>query len=105
MLWIGDSNKYPHMFLGVLHTVFLNISNYPPNLKVRNHSIQIVLITNFVVIPNAGRKRFDCPSQSYYANNTESVILNLNTSSIFLAYMINQSLITITSELLRFQCL
>ena len=58
----GDSKKYPqHMFLGVLNTVFLKqITNYLPYLKLRNHSIQIVVITNFVVLPNVGIKRFDC---------------------------------------------
>ena len=56
----GDSNKYPqHMFLGVLNTVCLNISNYLPHLKLRNRSIQIVVITNFVVISSVIKKRFD----------------------------------------------
>ena len=59
----GDSNKYPqHMFLGVLNTLFLNISNYLPYLELRNHSIQIVVITNFDVIFKAGIKGFDCTS-------------------------------------------
>ena len=48
------------MFLGVLNTVFLNISNYLPHLELRNRSIQIVVITNFFVILNVGIKRFDC---------------------------------------------
>ena len=48
------------MFLGVLNTVFLNISNYLPHLEPGNRSIQIVVITNFVVISNVGIKRFDC---------------------------------------------
>ena len=48
------------MFLGVLNTVFLNISNYLPHLELRNCSIQIVVIMNFVVISNVGIKRFDC---------------------------------------------
>ena len=57
----GDSNKYPqHMFLGVLNTVFLSISNYLPHLELRNRSIQIVVVTNFVVISNVDIKRFDC---------------------------------------------
>ena len=57
----GDSNKYPqHMFLGVLNTVFLNNSNYLPHLDLRNRSIQIVVVTNFVVILNVGVKMFDC---------------------------------------------
>ena len=48
------------MFLGVLNTVFTNISIYLPHRNVRNRSIQIVVITNFVVISNARIKRFDC---------------------------------------------
>ena len=48
------------MFLGVLNTIFVNISNYLPHLELRNHSIQIVVITNFVVILIVGIKRFDC---------------------------------------------
>ena len=44
----GDSNKYPqHMFLGVLNTVFLNISNCLPHFELRNRSIQTVVIMNF----------------------------------------------------------
>ena len=47
----GDSNKYPqHIFLGILNTLFLNISDYLPHLS--NRSIQIVVITSFVVISN-----------------------------------------------------
>ena len=40
------------MFLGVLNTVFLDISNYLSCLELRNRSIQVVVITNFVVKPN-----------------------------------------------------
>ena len=54
------STKYPqHMFLGVSNTVFLNISNYLPHLELRNRSIQIVALTNFVVVSSVGIKRFD----------------------------------------------
>ena len=57
----GYSNKYPqHMFLGVLNTVFFNISNYLPHLELRNRSIQTVVITNFVFISHVGIKSFDC---------------------------------------------
>ena len=57
----GDSNKYPqHMFLGVLNTVFFNISNYLSHLQLRNRSVQIVIVTNFLVISSVGIKRFDC---------------------------------------------
>ena len=63
----GDSNKYPqHMFLGVLNIVFLNISNYLPHVELRNRSIQIVVVTNFVVISNVGIKRFDCIYKAVY---------------------------------------
>ena len=53
------------MFPGVLNTVFLNISNHLPHLELRNHSIQIVVITNFVVISNVGIKRFNCIGPRY----------------------------------------
>ena len=57
----GDSNKYPqHMFRGVLNTILLNISYYLPHLELRNRSIQIIVVMNFVVISNVGIKRFDC---------------------------------------------
>ena len=63
----GNSNKYPqHMYLGVLNTVFLDISNYLPHLELRNRSIQIVVIKNFVVISNVGIKRFDCTNIRYH---------------------------------------
>ena len=57
----GDSNTYPQiMFLGVSNTLFLNTSKYLPHLALRNRSIQIVDITNFVVLSNLGLKRFNC---------------------------------------------
>ena len=57
----GNSDKYPqHMFLGVLNTIFLSISNYLPHFDLRNHSIQIIVITSFVVISNVGIKRVGC---------------------------------------------
>ena len=49
-----------HMFLGVLNTVFLNISNYLPHLELWNRSIQIVVVMNFAIILNVSIKRFDC---------------------------------------------
>ena len=52
------------MFLGVLNTVFLNISNYLPHLELRNRPIQKVIVTNFVVISNVGIKRFNCINES-----------------------------------------
>ena len=51
----GDSYKYPqHMSLGGLNTMFLNISNFLPHLELRNYSIQIVIIMNFVIVSNVG---------------------------------------------------
>ena len=46
------------MFLEILNAVFINISNYMPHLELRNHSFQIVVITN------VGIKWFDCISAS-----------------------------------------
>ena len=51
------------MFLGVYNTVFLNISYYLAHLKLRSRSFQIVVLTNFAVIPNVGINRFDCSSE------------------------------------------
>ena len=60
----GDSNKYPkHMFLEILNTIFLNIPNYLPHLELRNRSILIVVMTNFVVISNVNIKRVDFISE------------------------------------------
>ena len=59
----GDSNNYlQHMLLGELNTVFLDtcISNYLPHLELKNRSIQIVVVANFVVISSVSIKRFDC---------------------------------------------
>ena len=53
------------MFLGALNTVFLNISNYLTHFELKNRSIQIVVITTFVVISSAGIKRFDCISSGF----------------------------------------
>ena len=50
----------PQIILGVLNTVFLNISNDLSHLELRNRSIQIVVITNFIGISNVGIKRFGC---------------------------------------------
>ena len=45
-----DSNKYPQcMFLGVLNTVFLNISNCLPHLDLRNRSIKNGVTTNLAL--------------------------------------------------------
>ena len=63
----GDSKKYPqHMFLGVLNIEFLNISNYLPQPELRNRSIQIVVVMNFVVISNVGKMRFDCNTNNFF---------------------------------------
>ena len=52
--------------IGVLNTLFLNISNYLPHLEPKNRSIQIVVISNFVVASNVGIKRFDCTCTFHY---------------------------------------
>ena len=65
------------MFLGVLKTVFLSISNYLP-LELRNRSIQIVVVTHFVVISNVGIKRFDCTLKIIWKMCTTQMNLTLN---------------------------
>ena len=56
----GDSNKYPpHMFLGILNTILFNFFNNPFHFELKIRSIQIVVITSFVVISNVCIKRFD----------------------------------------------
>ena len=60
---LGDSNKYPQlniMFLGILNTKLFNFSNNPFILELKIRSIQIVVITSFVIISNVGIKRVDC---------------------------------------------
>ena len=47
------------MFLGLLNTIFLNISNCLPHFELRNRSILTVVITNFVIISNVSIKRAD----------------------------------------------
>ena len=55
------SIKYPqHMFLGLLNTVWLNISNFPFHFDLSIHSIQIFVITSFVIILHVGIKRIGC---------------------------------------------
>ena len=65
----GDSNKYPlHMFLGILNTILFNFSNNPFYHELKVRSIQIVVITSFVVISNVGIKRVVCiSSQKHYS--------------------------------------
>ena len=68
------------MFLGVLNTVFLNISNYLPHLEIRNCSFQNVVLTNFVVISNVGIKRFGCTNITFLTFRENSFdILNFLT--------------------------
>ena len=56
----GDSNKFSqHIFLGLLNTIFLNASINPFH-PLRIRFIQLVAITSFIVISNAGIKRVDC---------------------------------------------
>ena len=66
---INDKKFFPlftQRNIGVLNTVFLNISNYLPHLELRNRSIQIVVIMNFVLISIVSIKRFDCINISTY---------------------------------------
>ena len=56
----ADSYKYSQQLFFVVSYSILYISDYLPHIELRNHSIQIVGITNFVVISNVGIKRFDC---------------------------------------------
>ena len=69
MLWIFVRIASARRFLqisttyvswSIKYNLFLNISNYLPHLELRNRSIQIVVVTNFGVIPNVDIKRFDC---------------------------------------------
>ena len=45
------------MVLGVLNTIFLNISNYLSHLELRVHFIQTANITSFVVLSNVSIKK------------------------------------------------
>ena len=63
------------MFLGVWNIIFLNISIFLPHLELRNHSIQFVVITNFVVISNPGIKRFGCISKLTYCQAAYQMFL------------------------------
>ena len=56
-------------------TLFFNNSNYLLYFEQMNHSIQIVVITNFVVISNVGIKRIDC-TLHYTVTGTSSHILS-----------------------------
>ena len=59
----GDSNKYPrHIFLGILNSILFNFSSTCNSfhLALRFRSIQIVIITSFVVISDVDIKRVDC---------------------------------------------
>ena len=72
----NNNNNFSNMFLGVLNTVFLNISNYLSHLELKNRSIQIVVVTNFVTISNVGIKRFDC--SSYHAGQLYHSFRNIS---------------------------
>ena len=56
----GDSNKYPkHMLLEVLMQYSCIVFHYLSSLEQRFRDIQIVIITNFVVVSNVAIKRAD----------------------------------------------
>ena len=48
------------MFLGILNTIWFHFSNNPFHLELMIRSIQIVVITSFVIIWNVGIKRVGC---------------------------------------------
>ena len=50
------------MFLGIFNTILFNFSNNPFHLELKIRSIQIVVITSFVVISNVGIKKVNCSS-------------------------------------------
>ena len=57
------------MFLGVLNTIFLNISYFLPHLELRNCSILTAVIMNVVVTSNVSIKRADCIIIKHFMNN------------------------------------
>ena len=61
----GNSNKYPkHMLLEVLMQYSCIISHYLSPLKRRFRDIQIVILTNFVIVLSIGIKKVDCITES-----------------------------------------
>ena len=61
-----EHSSYPrHVFLGILNTILSNFFNNPFHLELRIPSIQIVVITSFVVISNVGIKTINCMSILY----------------------------------------
>ena len=57
----NDSSKYPQcMFLGVLNTIFLNISHYLSHIELKIRSFQSVVIKGSIVISHVGIKRVGC---------------------------------------------
>ena len=47
------------MFLGILNTVLFNFSSNPFILELKIRSIQVVVITSFIVLSNVCIKRLD----------------------------------------------
>ena len=57
----GDSDKHPkHLFLEILNTMFLHISDLLSPLGRRFRACQIIIITNIVVVSSIVVKRADC---------------------------------------------
>ena len=48
------------MFLGILNTILFDFYNNPFHLELKIRSIQIVVITSYVVISNVGINRANC---------------------------------------------
>ena len=61
------------MFLWILNTILFNFSNNPFQLKLKIRSIQIVVITIFVVLSTVGIKKIDC----IYVNAKKTFSINL----------------------------
>ena len=62
------------MFLGILNKILFNFSNNPFHLQLRITSIQIVVITSYVVISSVGIKRVDCIYDVSLCNTMQLII-------------------------------
>lgn len=60
IVWIFVNHLPQNMFLTVLNTILLNISNSLSHIGLRIGSFQSVVITSYVVSSTVSLKRFDC---------------------------------------------